>query len=124
MALKGKKTDKVRRSWTTPEEEVLIVALKDVISNGYKTKNGFHNGYLALIESAMKSAFKESDLRGHPHITSKIPVWKKHYGCLASMLSKSGVSWNDMENMFDTSNEAWNAILKVLNLNEMLKMYG
>ncbi|XP_075507610.1 uncharacterized protein LOC142544450 [Primulina tabacum] len=112
---KGKKTDKLRRSWTAPEEEVLIVALKEIISKGYKTENGFRNGYLPLLESAMRNAFKDSDLRGHPHITSKIHVWKKHYGCLTSMLAKSGIGWNDTENMIDATNEAWEAILKVDN---------
>ncbi|XP_075504372.1 uncharacterized protein LOC142541796 [Primulina tabacum] len=112
---KGKKTDKLRRTWTAPEEEVLIVALKDIISKGYKTENGFRNGYLPLLESALQNAFKDSDLRGHPHITLKIHVWKKHYGCLTTMLAKSGIDWNDTENTIDATNEAWDTILKVDN---------
>ncbi|XP_073026832.1 uncharacterized protein [Primulina eburnea] len=120
---KGKKTEKVRRSWTAPEEEVLIVALKDVISKGYKTENGFCNGYLPLLESAMRNAFKDSDLRGHPHITSKIHVWKKHYGCLTTMLARSGIGWNDTENMIDATNEAWDAILKVTKFFYIFKFY-
>ncbi|XP_073033873.1 uncharacterized protein [Primulina eburnea] len=118
---KGKKTDKLRQSWTAPEEHVLIVALKDIISKGYKTENGFRNGYLPLLESAMWNAFKDSDLRGHPHITSKIHVWKKHYGCLTSMLARSGMGWNDTENMIDATNEAWDAILKVDNSVRVLR---
>ncbi|XP_073017154.1 uncharacterized protein [Primulina eburnea] len=112
---KGKKTDKLRRTWTAPEEEVLILALKDIITKGYKTENGFRNGYLPLLESALQNAFKDSDLRGHPHITSKIHVWKKHYGCLTTLLAKSGIGWNETENMIDATNEAWDAILKVDN---------
>ncbi|XP_073055114.1 uncharacterized protein [Primulina eburnea] len=112
---KGTKTDKVRRIWTAPEEEVLIVALKDIIGKGYKTDNGFRNGYLPLLETALRNAFNDSDLRGHPHITSKIHVWKKQYGCLTSMLGKSGIGWNDTENMIDATNEAWDALLKVDN---------
>ncbi|XP_073042214.1 uncharacterized protein [Primulina eburnea] len=118
---KGKKADKLRRCWTAPEEQVLIVALKDIISKGYKTENGFRNGYLPLLESALRNAFKDSDLRGHPHITSKIHVWKKHYGCLTSMLSRSGIGWNDTENMIDATNEAWDAILKVDNSVRVLR---
>ncbi|XP_073026719.1 uncharacterized protein [Primulina eburnea] len=120
ITAKGK-TDKLRRSWTAPEEQVLILALKDVISKGYKSENGFRNGYLPLLESAIKSAFKDSDLRGHPHITSKIHVWKKHYGCLASMLAKSGVGWNDTENMIEASTEAWDAVIKVDNSVRVLR---
>ncbi|XP_075486572.1 uncharacterized protein LOC142526207 [Primulina tabacum] len=32
-----------------------------------------------------------------------------------SMLSKSGIGWNDTENMIDATNEAWDAIVKVDN---------
>ncbi|XP_075499391.1 uncharacterized protein LOC142537781 [Primulina tabacum] len=111
----GKKADKSRHCWTTPEEDVLIVALKDVISKGYKSENGFRNGYLPLLESAMKSAFSDTDIRGHPHITSKIHVWKKNYRSLSSMLAKIGIGWNHTENMLDATNEAWEAQLKVDN---------
>ncbi|XP_075488568.1 uncharacterized protein LOC142527610 [Primulina tabacum] len=61
----------------------------------------------------MKSAFSDTDIRGHPHITSKIHVWKKNYSSLSSMLAKSGIGWNHTENMLDATNEAWEAQLKV-----------
>ncbi|XP_073030347.1 uncharacterized protein [Primulina eburnea] len=111
----GKKADKSRRCWTTPEEEVLITAWKDVISKGYKSENGFRNGYLPLLESTMKSVFCNTDIRGHLHITSKIHVWKKNYSSLSSMLAKSGIGWNQTENMLAATNEAWEAQLKVDN---------
>ncbi|KZV21138.1 hypothetical protein F511_13204 [Dorcoceras hygrometricum] len=66
-----KKGDKTRRTWSAREEEILITALKDVITKGWKSENGFKAGYLTLLESAMHSAIPGTDLRGNPHINSK-----------------------------------------------------
>ncbi|KAL1565097.1 hypothetical protein AAHA92_07358 [Salvia divinorum] len=38
------KTDRTRRSWSTREEEVLLLALKDLVVNGWKSDNGFRAG--------------------------------------------------------------------------------
>lgn len=114
ITCQGKKSDKSRRSLTSAEEDVLILALKDVITKWYKSENEFRNGYLPLLESAIKSVFACTDIRGHPRITSKSHVWKKNHSSLSSMLAKSEIDWNDTENMIDATNEAWEAILKVV----------
>lgn len=79
-----------RRSWTTNEEQCLIDALKDIVQRGMKCDNGFKAGYLNALEQAMVSAFPHTDLKGDPHINSKIHVWKKQYGSLSTMLSRWG----------------------------------
>ncbi|KZV56349.1 hypothetical protein F511_00346 [Dorcoceras hygrometricum] len=70
-----KKVDKTRRTWSAREEEVLITALKDVITKGWKSENGFKAGYLTLLESAMHSAIPGMNLHGNSHINSKVHVW-------------------------------------------------
>ncbi|KZV29234.1 hypothetical protein F511_22399 [Dorcoceras hygrometricum] len=80
---RNKKVDKTRRSWTAREEDVLIAALKDVVTKGWKSENGFRSGYLTLLESAMHVSLPRTDLRGNPHINSKVHVWKKTYGGLS-----------------------------------------
>ncbi|KAL0410863.1 UNVERIFIED_CONTAM: hypothetical protein Slati_3676000 [Sesamum latifolium] len=78
-----------RRTWTAREEEVLVNALKSIISSGWKCNNGFCNGYLLLLEGYMLNAFPNSDFHAEPHVNSKIHVWKKQYPTLVSMMTKS-----------------------------------
>ncbi|KAG8383401.1 hypothetical protein BUALT_Bualt04G0008800 [Buddleja alternifolia] len=108
----GKKGDKSRRSWSQREEEVLITALKEIISSGWKAENGFKIGYLQTLEQHVVKAFPSTDIRAMPHINSKIHVWKKNYGSLVSMLSKSGIGWNDTTKMIEAHDEAWDSYVK------------
>ncbi|KZV57242.1 hypothetical protein F511_03486 [Dorcoceras hygrometricum] len=107
-----KNVDKTRRTWTTHEEEVLVTALKDVITKGWKSENGFKAGYLNLLEAAMHAAIPGCTLRGNPHINSKVHVWKKTYSTLVTLLGKSGVGWNDTDNTIEATDETWATIIK------------
>ncbi|XP_073027012.1 uncharacterized protein [Primulina eburnea] len=109
---KAKKPDKTRRSWSEREEEFLIQALKEASVQGWKSGNGFRPGYLAFLENRMKVAFPDTNIRGNPHINSKVHVWKKLYGSLVTLLSKSGVGWNDTEKTVEASNDIWEAVIK------------
>ncbi|KAI3469109.1 hypothetical protein Pfo_025772 [Paulownia fortunei] len=62
-----------RRTWTLRAKEVLITSLKDLITT----------------ENSMLKAFPRNDIHADPHINSKIYIWKKNYGNLYSMLSRS-----------------------------------
>ncbi|KZV36081.1 hypothetical protein F511_23278 [Dorcoceras hygrometricum] len=84
-----KKVEKTRRTWTPREKDVLITALKDVITKGWKSENGFKPGYLTLLESTMNAA---------------IPV---------ILLGKSGVGWSDTDNTVDATDETWDTIIKI-----------
>lgn len=48
----AKKTNNTRRIWTKNEEKVLMVALKELVNNGWKSDNGFRTGYLFKLEDA------------------------------------------------------------------------
>ncbi|XP_073015114.1 uncharacterized protein [Primulina eburnea] len=109
---RGKKVDKTRRSWTGREEDVLIHSLKEIITKGWRSENGFKAGYLNLLENAMHTAILGTNLRGNPHINSKIHVWKKTHSILVTLLSKSGVGWNDTDNTIDVTDETWESIVK------------
>ncbi|KAL0454870.1 UNVERIFIED_CONTAM: hypothetical protein Slati_0826200 [Sesamum latifolium] len=63
-----------RRAWSIREEEGLIVALKDVVNQGWKCENGFRTGYLGVLEQEMKKLFPSSDIKADPHIQSKIHI--------------------------------------------------
>ncbi|KAK6123924.1 hypothetical protein DH2020_042343 [Rehmannia glutinosa] len=108
-----RRNDKGRRSWSRREEEVLVAALKEIVITGWKSENGFKIGYLQALEQEMAKALPGTDLKGIPHINSKIHVWKKDYGSLVSMLSRSGIGWNDSTKMIEVHDEVWADYVKV-----------
>ncbi|KAL8506593.1 hypothetical protein ACS0TY_017481 [Phlomoides rotata] len=63
-----------RRVWTYAEELELVGALKDLNVKGQKCDNSFKSGYLLLLENALSVKFPGTDLKGDPHINSKIHV--------------------------------------------------
>ncbi|KAK6120144.1 hypothetical protein DH2020_046050 [Rehmannia glutinosa] len=107
-----KMNDKGRRSWSRREEEALIVSLKEVIASGWKSENGFKIGYLQALEQEMQKIIPGTDLKGIPHINSKIHVWKKDYGSLVTMLSRSGIGWNVSTNTIEAPDDAWAEYIK------------
>ncbi|KAG8386295.1 hypothetical protein BUALT_Bualt03G0134200 [Buddleja alternifolia] len=107
-----KTCDQSRRSWTRPEEEVLLTALKEIVAAGWKSDNGFRTGYLHELEQAMIKTFPGTNLRAQPHINSKIHTWKKQYGSLFMMMDKSGVGWNETTGMLETTDEAWERVIR------------
>lgn len=60
----------------------------------------------------MRAALPGTNLRGNPHINSKIHVWKKTHGILVTILRKSGVGWNDTDKTIEATGETWEAIIK------------
>ncbi|KAH6793828.1 hypothetical protein C2S52_004305 [Perilla frutescens var. hirtella] len=101
----GKKTDKSRRCWSSLEEQQLIVALKEVVTRGWKCENGFKTGYLGVLEQLMLQALPGTDLKAEPHINSKIHVWRKNYASLSTMVSRSGFGWNDSTHTIEVDND-------------------
>ncbi|KAL8477243.1 hypothetical protein ACS0TY_029510 [Phlomoides rotata] len=62
------------------------------------------------LEKGMKKLLPGTDLVANPYINSKIHVWKKDYGALSELLSKSDIGWNDSTHTIDVFNEdVWEA---------------
>ncbi|KAL8463401.1 hypothetical protein ACS0TY_034164 [Phlomoides rotata] len=80
-----------RRSWTRAEEDALIQCLTMIVNEGWKADNGFKAGFQRELEKGMKRLLPGTDICATPHINSKIHVWKKEYGTLSDLLSKSGI---------------------------------
>lgn len=66
-----KATGDTRRVWTNREEAVLITALKDLVSNGWKSDNGFRTGYFIKLEESLKQAFPNCGLDCKPKYNFK-----------------------------------------------------
>ncbi|KAL8485671.1 hypothetical protein ACS0TY_027815 [Phlomoides rotata] len=102
-----------RRVWSYAEECELMLALNDLVLRGHKCDNGFRSGYLTLLENALVVKFPGTDLKGEPHINSKMHVWKRQYVCLRNMLGISGVGLNSTTFHVDALPEVWEAQIKV-----------
>lgn len=63
-----------RRVRTEDEEGVLLVNLKHLVAEGRKSDNGFRPGYINKLEEAMNQAFPGSNIKGAPHIVSKLSI--------------------------------------------------
>ncbi|KAL2232405.1 UNVERIFIED_CONTAM: hypothetical protein Sindi_1420500 [Sesamum indicum] len=85
--------------WTILEEERLVAGLKNLIVTGWKCNNGFRNGYLGQLEAYIAKSFPTADIKAEPHITSKLHMWKKQYSTLSTMLTRSGLGWDEQQNM-------------------------
>ncbi|XP_057779552.1 uncharacterized protein LOC130998135 [Salvia miltiorrhiza] len=110
---KSNKFDKTRRSWSTREEEVLLAAMKELVVQGWKSDNGFRAGYLGKLEESIKKVFPGTDLKGIPHIHSRISTWKRNYNSLQLILGKTGAGFNvDGKHMIDIDIEEWDEIMK------------
>ncbi|KAL8498316.1 hypothetical protein ACS0TY_021584 [Phlomoides rotata] len=81
-----------------------------IVNNGWKSDNGFRAGFQRELEKGMRALIPGTDLLATPHINSKIHQWKKDYGSLFDVLSKSGVGWNCTTHTLDVIDEGvWEA---------------
>ncbi|XP_042044750.1 uncharacterized protein LOC121790663 [Salvia splendens] len=119
------KSDRRRRSWTEAEEMCLLSSLKELVSLGWKSDNGFRNGYQQKLEDSLRLAFPRCDIKANPHISSKIHTWKKIYGALSLVLGRSGVGFNlNGDYKIDCNEEQWEQIIKADNGARFLRNKG
>ncbi|KAL1553779.1 hypothetical protein AAHA92_14410 [Salvia divinorum] len=102
--------------WSDREEEILASTLMELVVRGWKSDNGFRAGYLTQLEQSLRKEFPSTDIKGTPHITSKISAWKKSYNNLQAILSRSGIGFNVHGNhKIDCEDEQWEQIVHMDN---------
>ncbi|KAL8524692.1 hypothetical protein ACS0TY_014335 [Phlomoides rotata] len=99
------KVSRGRRSWSKIEEDALIMCLTNVVLEGWKSENGFKAGFQRELEKGMRKIIPSTDIVANPHINSKIHVWKKEYGALSDLFSKSRIGWNSTTSMLEIEDE-------------------
>ncbi|KAG6418202.1 hypothetical protein SASPL_120402 [Salvia splendens] len=70
------KGDRTLRTWTKREEEILVIALHDLVAGGWKADNGFRPGYATRVYQVTKCEIPDTQLKVSPHINSKITTWR------------------------------------------------
>ncbi|KAL0430546.1 UNVERIFIED_CONTAM: hypothetical protein Sradi_0680600 [Sesamum radiatum] len=101
-----------RRVWSTVEKEALLECLREIVRTGWKSDSGFRTGYLGVLEQLLNRSCSNNRLKAEPHISSKIHVWKKMYGCINDMMDRSGFSWNPTTNTIDVKDDAFDNFAK------------
>ncbi|KAL8499487.1 hypothetical protein ACS0TY_022440 [Phlomoides rotata] len=81
------------------------MCLTDVVHEGWKSENGFKAGFQRELEKGMRKILPGTEIIVNPYINSKIHVWKKEYGVLSDLLSKSGIGWNSTTSMIEVEDE-------------------
>ncbi|KAG6387262.1 hypothetical protein SASPL_152449 [Salvia splendens] len=104
---KFKKGDRARRMWIPREEEILArLWLNWWLWDGNQTTVSAQ-----VISKSVKTACQEfptTDLKGTPHIVSKITSWKPSYNSLRSILERIGVGFNVNDDYkIDIDDEQW-----------------
>ncbi|KAL0292200.1 UNVERIFIED_CONTAM: hypothetical protein Sangu_3256000 [Sesamum angustifolium] len=86
---------------------------KEIVRTGWKSDNGFRTGYLGVLEQLLNKACPNSGLKAEPHISSKIHVWKKTYGCINDMMGRSGFGWCQTTNTIDVKDDVFDNFAKI-----------
>ncbi|XP_058179272.1 uncharacterized protein LOC131298025 [Rhododendron vialii] len=100
------------RAWSEVEEEMLVTNLTSLVDQGvWQAENGFHSGYLGVLENQMRVSFLEAGIKQN-HIEGKIKKWKRDYFYLDAMLRSPGFGWNPNENKLVVENDVWNEFIR------------
>ncbi|KAL8532864.1 hypothetical protein ACS0TY_009171 [Phlomoides rotata] len=65
-----------------------------------------HVGDSRELEKGVRKLLPGTNIFATPYINSKIHVWKKEYGALSDLLSKSGIGWNSTTSIIEVGDEA------------------
>ncbi|KAG5620526.1 hypothetical protein H5410_005744 [Solanum commersonii] len=87
-------TPSTRRTWIPEEEQTLLDGLKELSANGWRGDNGtFRPGHLMELERYIYKYHPRSGLKGEPHIKNKMRYWKRCYGSIALLKTRSGLGF-------------------------------
>ncbi|KAL8514347.1 hypothetical protein ACS0TY_013460 [Phlomoides rotata] len=82
------------------------VNLAGHVGDSVKIVRGRRSWTKRELEKGVRKLLPGTDIVATPHINSKVHVWKKEYGALSDLLSKSGIGWNLTTSMIEVEDEA------------------
>ncbi|OMO82579.1 hypothetical protein COLO4_22924 [Corchorus olitorius] len=87
--------------WTPAKDAVLLQLLLAMsVDLEWKCDNGtYMPGYLVELETRMKDKIPGCDVKGQPHIASRVKLWKRQYVELCEIQGDkgSGLGWNSSD---------------------------
>ncbi|KAI9111764.1 hypothetical protein K1719_017454 [Acacia pycnantha] len=103
--------------WTADEDKLLVECLMQLrIEQRFMADNGFKSGYANRLEAMMLEREPGSEIKGNPHILSRIKTMKVAWQAVYDMVygaNTSGFGWDADRQCVVADKEVWDEYIKV-----------
>ncbi|XVF83706.1 hypothetical protein PTKIN_Ptkin16aG0512600 [Pterospermum kingtungense] len=121
---------RTNRKWNYEEDVALVSCVVDLRNIGsYNADTGFQAGYLLELERMLAKKLPNANIKGKPHIESRIKTLKKEWAIVYDMVkgdNTGGFGWDSERNMVtaEDSDAAPFRTRRFHFFNELCEIYG
>ncbi|XVF65853.1 hypothetical protein PTKIN_Ptkin09bG0284400 [Pterospermum kingtungense] len=114
-AVDSQLSKRTNRKWNYEEDVALVSCMVDLRNIGsYNADTGFKAGYLLELERMLGKKIPNANIKGKPHIESRIKTLKKDWAIVYDMVNgdhTSGFGWDSERNMVTAEDSVWESYL-------------
>ena len=103
--------------WTFDNDVILVACMVDLHNiKNYNVDTNFKIGYLLELERMIRKRLPRSNIKGKPHIESRIKTLEKDWSTIFDMVQgcgNSGFGLDSTKNMVTTKKDVWESYLIV-----------